>query len=79
MSSIKGQFGGLIKITPHGWKRIQNFIKEDKINIKKLDMTSFFSKFTKKNKFVVKIVDYKNMWFEVDTINDLNILNSKDN
>ena len=41
-------------------------------------MTSFFSKFIKKNQFVVKIVDYKNMWFEVDTINDLNILNSKD-
>lgn len=79
ISSIKGQFAGLIKITPLGWKRIQNFIKEEKINIKKLDMTSFFSKFIKKNQFVVKIVDYKNMWFEVDTINDLNILNSKDN
>ena len=30
ISSIKGQFAGLIKITPLGWKRIQNFIKEEK-------------------------------------------------
>ena len=79
MSSIKGQFAGLLKITPTGWKRIQNFIEEEKINTQKLDMTSFFSKFIKKNHFVVKIIDYKNMWFEVDTMNDLNILNSKDN
>ena len=42
-------------------------------------MTSFFSKFVRKNKNIIKIVDYKEMWFEIDTIKDYRLLNSKPN
>ena len=50
LSNIKGQFAGLFKISPKGWKIISKFIKINKIDIIKLDITSFFSQFLKKNK-----------------------------
>ena len=74
---IKGQFSGIFKITPSGWKTIIKFIKNEKININKLDITTFFSKFVRKYKNMITIADYKQMWFEVDTLNDFKILNSK--
>ena len=77
LAHIKGQFAGLFKITPKGWSYILNFIKKDKVNIKKIDITTFFSLFLKKNRFIIKIVDYKGMWFEIDTVKDLKILNSR--
>lgn len=77
MKSIKGQFSGIFKITPSGWKTIIKFIKNEKININKLDMTTFFSKFVRKYKNMITIADYKQMWFEVDTLNDFKILNLK--
>lgn len=76
LNSIKGQFAGLFKITPKGWRYILNLIKKDKIDIKKIDMTTFFSFFLKKKKLIIKIVDYKGMWFEIDTVKDFKILNS---
>jgi len=76
LNSIRGQFAGLFKITPRGWRHILNLIKKDKIDIKKIDMTTFFSFFLKKKKLIIKIVDYKGMWFEIDTVKDFKILNS---
>lgn len=70
LSSIKGQFAGLFKISPKGWKMISEFNKLHNVNVKKLDITSFFSQFIKKNKKIIKVVDYSNSWFEIDTIND---------
>ena len=52
-------------------------LSDKKHYIKKLDITSFFSKFVKKHRYTIKVVDYKDMWFEVDTIKDLKILNYK--
>ncbi len=77
MSSVKGQFAGLFKISPKGWKIISKFIQIEKIDINKIDITSFFSKFVKKNQKIVKVVNYNKMWFEVDTIKDHRLLNSK--
>ncbi len=77
MSSVKGQFAGLFKISPKGWKIISKFIKIEKIDINKIDITSFFSKFVKKNQKIVKVVNYNKMWFEVDTIKDHRLFNSK--
>ena len=77
MSSVKGQFAGLFKISPKGWKIISKFIQIEKIDINKIDITSFFSKFVKKHQKIVKVVNYNKMWFEVDTIKDHRLLNSK--
>ena len=70
LSNIKGQFAGLFKISPKGWKIISKFIKINKIDIIKLDITSFFSQFLKKNKKVISVVNYKKSWFEIDTLSD---------
>ena len=77
LNTIQGQFAGIFKITPIGWKKILEFIKKENININKLDITSFFSKFVRKYKNMIKIVDYDQMWFEVDTIKDFKVLNQE--
>jgi len=77
ISSIKGQFAGLFKITPKGWKVMLEYIKKDNVNINNLDITSFFSAFVKKHSDFIQIADYNGMWFEVDTVKDFKILNSK--
>lgn len=71
ISSIKGQFAGLFKITPIGWKIIADFIKLNKINIDNIDITSFFSKFLKEKKNIIKVVDYSKHWFEIDSLEDM--------
>ncbi len=70
MSVVKGQFAGLFKISPKGWKMILNFNKSHKVHTNKLDITTFFSKFLKKNKNIIKVVNYDKSWFEIDTLND---------
>jgi choline kinase len=75
LSSINGQFAGLFKITPNGWKIILEFIKKNKIDITDLDITSFFSKFLKKYKKIIKVVHYNKTWFEIDSLSDFNKLN----
>lgn len=71
---INGQFCGLFKISPRGWMKIEKFIKEKKVNIKKIDITSLLSKFLETNKKVIQVVNYSKEWFEVDTISDLKFL-----
>ena len=70
ISSVKGQFAGLFKISPRGWKIISKFNKTYKIDINNLDITSFFSKFLEKNKKIIKVANYNQSWFEIDTLND---------
>ena len=48
MSAVKGQFAGLFKISPKGWKMILDFNKSNKVHTNNLDITTFFSKFLKK-------------------------------
>lgn len=82
ISFVKGQFAGLFKISPNGWKLISDFNKINKIDITKLDITSFFSKLLRKNKKIIKVVNYNKSWFEIDTLNDLekyNIYKVKNN
>ena len=70
ISSVKGQFAGLFKISPRGWEIISKFNKTHKIDINNLDITSFFSKFLEKNKKIIKVANYNKSWFEIDTLND---------
>ena len=72
IKDIQGQYMGLIKITPNGWKKIIKHIKiyyDDKID--NLDITNFLSTFVKnkKNKIFVKKVNTS--WYEIDNQKDL--------
>ena len=72
IKDIQGQYMGLMKITPNGWKKIQNHIKAYYNNkIDRLDITNFLSTFikNKKNKILVKKIN--TTWYEIDNQKDL--------
>ena len=74
-SDIEGQYIGLIKITPKGWRDISKTIKKlSKKDIKKMDMTNFLSFFIKKKKNKVNVSKYSGNWFEIDNSKDYKIL-----
>lgn len=78
IKSIEGQFMGLFKIKPSGWKKMKKHQKEEyNNNINKLDITSFFKTFikNKKNKISVKNVRY--FWHEIDFNRDYNLARGK--
>lgn len=74
--NIQGQFCGLLKIKPSGWNKIIKALWESKINIKKIDITTLLSIVIKKkeNKHLVRVVDYKDAWHEIDNLKDFNLL-----
>lgn len=74
IKDIQGQYMGLMKITPNGWKKIQNHITiyyKGKIN--KLDITSFLSTFIKNKKNKISVKKISSTWYEVDNQKDLMI------
>lgn len=74
IKDIQGQYMGLMKITPNGWKKIQNHIRTYyKNKIDNLDITNFLSTFVKdkKNKILVKKI--RASWYEIDNQKDLMI------
>ncbi len=74
IKKIEGQFSGLLKISPKGWKKIEKFIKSDglKKNLSK-DITNFLSSFIARNPKTVRVVKFKSLWREFDNKKDLKI------
>jgi choline kinase len=76
LNDIEGQFLGLIKITPLGWKKIKShlslFTNEE---IARFDMTSLLQSLIDSN---VNINSYSisHEWFEIDSLTDLSVANS---
>ena len=67
LSQIKGQYMGLLGISPSGWKKIKFFIKKEKsINIKKISITELLSKFIKTYPKSIKVIQYKDNFMEID-------------
>ena len=72
-SDIEGQFMGLMKFTPNGWLKIQNYfntLNDQALN--KLDSTSLLQNLIERD---VKLQAVKNPgpWLEVDQPSDLNV------
>ena len=68
---IKGQYMGLLKISPLGWKKISNVLQAlPDETIDKLDMTSMLALLLKE-KIDVNVVAVSGQWCEVDTPTDL--------
>ena len=73
LEKIKGQYMGLFKITPRGWKKIKKHLtKYHKTNLEKMDITAFLKSYIKKNN-KVKVAAYRYKWSEIDTPKDLKI------
>lgn len=68
---IQGQFMGLLKIKPNGWKKIINHRRNFYKNYtNKIDITTFLKSYinAKRNKVFVKKT--KHFWYEIDFIKD---------
>lgn len=73
IDEIEGQYMGLLKITPNGWKVIQNYINNlPETVINKLDMTKLLLKLIERKVDIYGIA-YSGLWLEVDNKNDLKI------
>lgn len=76
IEQIKGQYMGLLKISPVGWEKITEFLSEiPQSVIDKMDMTSLLKEMLKK-KIVVHTVAVNGGWCEVDSKEDLNLYES---
>ena len=63
---IEGQFGGVFKLTPQTWSRIEDFPED----LKSLDTTSLLQLCV--SRFIeLKVVPYFDSWAELDNINDI--------
>jgi choline kinase len=73
ISEIKGQYMGLLGISPRGWKIIKNSVKDISLkSLSKISLTEVLSLvLSKKN--IVKIIPYKKLFFEIDFIKDMKI------
>jgi len=73
ISEIKGQYMGLLGISPRGWKIIKNSIKKlSRKSLSKISLTEVLSLVLSKNN-VIKTMPYKKLFFEIDFIKDFEI------
>jgi hypothetical protein len=74
IKDINGQYMGLIKINPRGWKKIMSHKKNYyKNKIDDLDITKFLSTFIKNKNNKVFVKKIKTEWHEIDSQKDLNV------
>ena len=77
VQEIEGQYMGLVKYTPTGWMKVNDYLKgltQDEVD--KLDVTKLFLGLINSG-VVVNAVAIYDQWFEVDSESDLNIYSSK--
>ncbi|HQH99512.1 MAG TPA: phosphocholine cytidylyltransferase family protein [Spirochaetota bacterium] len=76
VEQIKGQYMGLLKITPEGYKTIETYLDSCSAQQRnKHDMTSMLSALLKRGA-VINTVKVNGQWFEVDNENDMNLYES---
>lgn len=76
IDEIRGQYMGLLKFTPCGWKSVEKYLSGlTSKELDFLDMTSLLRGLLKSG-VLIKTVPIKGKWFEVDSENDLKLYNS---
>ena len=77
LNEIEGQYMGLLKFSPNGWKKIFNELQSNNLPkpIEKIDMTSLLSHLLTKN-FLIKTIPYDELFLEVDNQDDLKLYES---
>ena len=72
ISSIQGQYMGLLKFTKTGWKAINGFLQKSKLLTDKIDMTSLLQSLLK-NGIQINTVPIYGKWHEIDTLRDIEL------
>lgn len=76
MDEVKGQYTGLFKITPSGWKHIKALLAEKDANSRRtMDMTRLLSELLK-NEVSIQCCPVVGDWGEIDTESDLQLYES---
>lgn len=71
VESIQGQYMGLLKFKPEGWRNFKTILDElDENKLNKLDMTSAIQLLLRKN-VKIQVVGLKGGWIEADNKRDL--------
>ena len=74
MKDIQGQYMGLIKINPNGWKKVLRHIKNYYNNeVNHLDITNFLKTFIKNKDNCVYVKKTNTEWYEIDNQKDYKI------
>lgn len=71
VENIMGQYLGLLKFSPRGWRVIHSYLKQlpsDQVNA--LDMTALLNQLLKIN-VQISVCAISDSWFEIDNTNDL--------
>ena len=74
---VHGQFMGLIKITPKGWKKIKNFTNDLNPELVKKISTTELLQLLVENKFKVRCIPVQGQWGEVDIPSDIKLYKKK--
>ena len=74
-SNIQGQYMGVIKFRPKGWRHFKKILYEkfDK-NSKKMYLTDVFQKIIENKSDLIYGVKYNSKWMEIDNLKDYKIL-----
>ena len=73
INNIKGQYMGLLKITPLGWITVKSYLSNISCEIiDKLDMTALFRNLLKEG-IIINVVPINDNWYEIDSESDLNV------
>lgn len=73
LDEIEGQYMGLLKFTPAGWREVKNYLNTlEPSKINKMDMTSLLSGLIKSGTGIYAAA-YGGLWLEVDNENDLKL------
>lgn len=77
LSRIQGQYMGLLRLQPKGWKQIEEFLSPlPSTTIDKMDMTSLLKQLLQKN-ISIEAIPVQGRWCEVDREEDLRLYNEK--
>ncbi len=73
LDEVQGQFMGLLKFTPEGWRRVERFLDAlPQSQQDRLDMTGLLGQLLAQNVHI-QTTPINDRWFEVDNPNDLAI------
>ena len=76
IKDISGQYMGLIKTTPTGWKKLEDIFRLlDHDNQEKIHFTKILNYAITNHNDFIKVIPVTSSWGEVDTKNDLDLYN----